>query len=208
MLQAGARMKLHAKIKGRPVPKVTWAKMNTNIKNRQGIIIKATDTDTMVSVERVNRYDAGKYILNLDSVSGMKMYTVVVKVIGKYTDISMSFTKIKYNKILHCHFVYHPTDTPGPPLNLMVKETTKDSASIMWDEPLIDGGSEIIGYIVEKRDAERKAWSAVSTSCDKTSFQIEGLEPGRSYYFRVKAQNKYGTGEPGETPDAVRASGE
>lgn len=88
VLQAGARMKLHAKIKGRPVPKVTWAKMNTNIKDRQGIVIKISDTDTMVFVERVNRYDAGKYILNLDSVSGMKMYTVVVKVIGKFMDTS------------------------------------------------------------------------------------------------------------------------
>lgn len=83
MLQAGARMRLHAIIKGRPFPKVTWAKMNTNIKDRHGIVIKVSDTDTSVFVEHVNRYDAGKYILNLESVSGMKMYTVVVKVLGK-----------------------------------------------------------------------------------------------------------------------------
>lgn len=92
VLQAGATMKLHAKIKGHPVPKVTWAKMNTNIKNRHGIVIKVTDTDTMVYVEKVHRYDAGKYILNLDSVSGMKMYTVVVKVLGKFMDICKMFS--------------------------------------------------------------------------------------------------------------------
>lgn len=83
VLKAGATMRLHATIKGRPTPKVTWAKMNTNIKDRQGIIIKATESDAMVCVEKVNRYDAGKYILNLESVSGMKMYTIVVKVLGK-----------------------------------------------------------------------------------------------------------------------------
>lgn len=92
VLQAGAPMKLYAKIKGRPIPKVTWAKMNTNIKDRHGIVIKVTDSETMVYVQRVNRYDAGKYILNLDSVSGMKMYTVVVKVIGEFMNITNIFT--------------------------------------------------------------------------------------------------------------------
>ena len=83
-LRAGDCMKLRATIKGRPVPRVVWAKMNTNIKDRQGIIIKSTEHDTLVSVESVTRYDAGKYILSLESSSGMKMYTITVKVIGKY----------------------------------------------------------------------------------------------------------------------------
>uniref|UniRef100_A0A3B5QNN1 Titin n=1 Tax=Xiphophorus maculatus TaxID=8083 RepID=A0A3B5QNN1_XIPMA len=81
-LNAGSNMKLYATIKGRPTPKVTWAKMNTNIKGRQGIVIKSSNIDTMVMVEKVNRYDAGKYILSLDSLAGMKMYTIVVKVLG------------------------------------------------------------------------------------------------------------------------------
>ena len=83
-LRAGDSMKLRATIKGRPVPRVIWAKMNTNIKDRQGIIIKSTEHDTLVSVDSVTRYDAGKYIMSLESSSGMKMYTITVKVLGKH----------------------------------------------------------------------------------------------------------------------------
>lgn len=82
-LRAGAVMRLHATIKGTPIPKSTWAKMNTNIKDRQGLIMKSTNFDTTVIVENVNRYDAGKYILSLESLAGIKMYTIVVKVLGE-----------------------------------------------------------------------------------------------------------------------------
>ena len=76
-------MRLHALIKGSPPPRSVWAKMNTNIKDRQGVVMKSSPTDSLLQVENVNRYDGGKYILSLESTSGIKMYTVVVKVFGE-----------------------------------------------------------------------------------------------------------------------------
>uniref|UniRef100_A0A8C5DN14 Titin n=1 Tax=Gouania willdenowi TaxID=441366 RepID=A0A8C5DN14_GOUWI len=97
-------------------------------------------------------------------------------------------------------------DSPSAPTNLEVKEVKKDSVSISWEPPLIDGGAKISHYIVEKREEARMAFTSVCSNCERNSYKIDKLQEGGFYYFRVLAVNEFGSGLPAETAEPVKVS--
>lgn len=106
-------------------------------------------------------------------------------------------------QILTVHFFF-PSDTPGPPSAVKIKDYTKESVVITWDVPSIDGGAHVSNYIIEKREANLKSYKTITTECRKTLYRITGLEEGVHYFFRVLPENIYGVGEPCETAEAVQ----
>uniref|UniRef100_A0AAR2J9Q5 Titin n=1 Tax=Pygocentrus nattereri TaxID=42514 RepID=A0AAR2J9Q5_PYGNA len=175
-IRACSTLRLFVPIKGRPAPEVKWSRENGEPLDRASI--EVTSSFTSLVVENVDRFDGGKYMLTVENSSGSKTAFVNVRVL----------------------------DTPGAPQNLTIKEITKDSVSLIWDPPIIDGGSRVRHYLVEKRESTRKAYSIVNASCPKTSWRIGDLQEGCLYFFRILAENEYGVGLPVETAEPVKIS--
>lgn len=218
-LRAGGTLRLFVSITGRPTPVVAWRKTGVELQSRG--YIETTDSYTSLTVEKVDRYDSGKYIVEAENPSGKKTVTILVKVYGmscfstdtKYVSLgscvkkgccieSKSFKYICITIISSCT-CFSPADTPGPPGLVRVKDYTKESVVITWDVPSVDGGAHVSNYIIEKREANMKSYKTVTTECRKTLFRITGLDEGMHYFFRVLPENIYGVGEPCETAEAV-----
>jgi len=90
------------------------------------------------------------------------------------------------------------SDTPGPPVNFKFEEVRKTSILCKWDPPLDDGGSEVINYILERKDNSKAelGWITVTSILRGCKFLVPKLIEGKEYLFRVTAENKYGPGTP------------
>uniref|UniRef100_A0A3P8UGP9 Immunoglobulin superfamily member 22 n=1 Tax=Cynoglossus semilaevis TaxID=244447 RepID=A0A3P8UGP9_CYNSE len=96
-------------------------------------------------------------------------------------------------------------DVPGPVKNLQVIDTADGEVSLAWEEPESDGGSKVIGYVVERRDVKRKTWTLATERCDSVEYTVTGLQKDSMYLFRVCARNRVGAGPNVETDKPVQA---
>lgn len=63
--------------------------------------------------------------------------------------------------------------------------------SLAWAKPEQDGGSRIVGYVVEALEKGQEKW----VKCGVTKFihlTVSGLRENAEYFFRVRAENHAG----------------
>ena len=80
-VRAGGTLHLVVSVGGRPTPVVTWRKTGVELQRRG--YIETTERSTSLMVEKVNRYDSGKYIVEAENPSGKKTAIILVKVYGE-----------------------------------------------------------------------------------------------------------------------------
>lgn len=104
-----------------------------------------------------------------------------------------------------CFLIVHTPDVPDPPQKVIVENVNKFSATVSWEPPLFDGGSEITSYIIELRDRTSVNWAPVMvTKPHERTAIINDVIENKEYIFRIKAENKAGIGKPSAATNPVK----
>uniref|UniRef100_A0A3B5A6C4 Titin n=1 Tax=Stegastes partitus TaxID=144197 RepID=A0A3B5A6C4_9TELE len=151
------------KVIGKPHPTCKWSKDGGAVSTKA--LIASTEDACELVIKGAERNDSGMYDLLLENKVGKKRAQIKVKVIGR------------------------PSAPEGP---MIFEEIQANSVKVTWKAPTDDGGSQILGYIVERREATRNAWYTVDSRVTETQLVVKGLKEGTEYHFKVTAENSFG----------------
>lgn len=88
-------------------------------------------------------------------------------------------------------------DVPGKPRNMDIIDIDRDHLTLRWEPPESDGNAPLETYMIERREHSEKDWRTVGeVPVTKQSFVDEKVVEGKEYYYRVRAANKAGYGDP------------
>uniref|UniRef100_A0A8C0EI73 Fibronectin type-III domain-containing protein n=1 Tax=Bubo bubo TaxID=30461 RepID=A0A8C0EI73_BUBBB len=175
MVRQGGVIRLTIPIKGKPIPICKWTKEGHDISKRA--MIATSDTHTELVIKDAVREDSGTYDLALENKCGKKAVYIKVRVIGI------------------------PNPPEGP---LEYDDIQARSVRVSWRPPTDDGGADILGYIVERREVPKTAWYTVDSRVKGTSLVVKGLKENVEYHFRVSAENHFGISKSLKSEEPAR----
>uniref|UniRef100_A0A8D0KYQ6 Titin n=1 Tax=Strix occidentalis caurina TaxID=311401 RepID=A0A8D0KYQ6_STROC len=175
MVRQGGVIRLTIPIKGKPIPICKWTKEGHDISKRA--MIATSDTHTELVIKDAEREDSGTYDLALENKCGKKAVYIKVRVIGI------------------------PNPPEGP---LEYDDIQARSVRVSWRPPTDDGGADILGYIVERREVPKTAWYTVDSRVKGTSLVVKGLKENVEYHFRVSAENHFGISKSLKSEEPAR----
>lgn len=103
--------------------------------------------------------------------------------------------------------ISEPPLAPGKPIQAAIFDGSTEALAINWERPYSDGGSPIIGYLLEQRRVGSPTWIKTSaTLIPYPEITITGIDPTWRYQFRVFAQNVVGMSESSPVSDPMSAA--
>lgn len=95
-------------------------------------------------------------------------------------------------------------DVPEAPKQLSVTDIERHGATLSWLPPANDGGSPVLGYLIEYCLTDGFRWERANDEpVSACKFKITGLKENMSYKFRVAAVNLAGNGLFAESKTSV-----
>ena len=164
VVRVGQQIMLDVNIKGEPPPTVKWFFKGAEVKQDELLRVDNIDYNTKFYLMRAKRAHTGKYTIKAENSSGSDEAEVDITILGK------------------------PAMPKGP---LEVSDITKNGCKLKWEKPEDDGGCPIECYEIEKLDPLTGQWVPCGKS-DKPEFNVQGLQEGKQYKFRVRAVNAEG----------------
>ncbi|VDO31040.1 unnamed protein product, partial [Onchocerca flexuosa] len=167
-LETQDNLMLAIPFKAVPEPTVECFLNNEKIPSTSKIQIDIFNDKVCFCKRKVDKSDAGEYI---------------IKIKNDYGEVSQTFSvNIK--------------DKPGAPENAHITDIDSSSARVHWDAPSDDGGSAITAYILERKEASKRAYHRVAqVSSEEMEYYMDDLKMDTPYMIRIAAVNKYGIGE-------------
>lgn len=98
----------------------------------------------------------------------------------------------------------HSFMPPSPPGKPQTSDVSEDAVTLSWTMPLSDGGSQITGYIIERRHKGGKWIRVNKTPCKDMRYRVLGLFEGSEYEFRIFAENIAGYSGPSPISDPCK----
>lgn len=88
-------------------------------------------------------------------------------------------------------------DVAGPPGRPVVFDVSRDGMTVAWEPPDEDGGLEVSGYIIERKEVRSDRWvRANKNPITMTRYRSTELIEGLEYEHRIIAINARGLSKP------------
>uniref|UniRef100_A0A7M4ETG5 Myomesin 2 n=1 Tax=Crocodylus porosus TaxID=8502 RepID=A0A7M4ETG5_CROPO len=88
---------------------------------------------------------------------------------------------------------------PSYPYGITLLNCDGHSMTLGWKLPRFSGGSPVLGYYIDKREAHHRNWHEVNSSPIKERiYTVEDLTENSFYEFKIAATNIVGIGQPSD----------